>query len=57
MTTKLLGVAGSMREGSYSTRAVQLCLEMAAAARGRDPAVGLQVRRVADVSARYDRDR
>jgi FMN reductase len=29
MAIKILGVAGSMRESSYSTRAVRLCLEMA----------------------------
>ena len=32
MALKVLGVGGSMREGSYSTRAVRLCLE---SARGR----------------------
>ncbi len=29
MTVKILGVGGSMREGSYSTRAVRLCLDIA----------------------------
>jgi NAD(P)H-dependent FMN reductase len=29
MAVKILGVAGSMREGSYSTRTVQLCLDIA----------------------------
>ena len=29
MATKILGVAGSMRETSYSTRTIRLCLEMA----------------------------
>ena len=30
MSTKILGVAGSMRENSYSTRAVRVCLKIAA---------------------------
>ena len=30
MTVKILGVGGSMREGSYSTLAVRLCLDIAA---------------------------
>ncbi|MEX2167862.1 MAG: NADPH-dependent FMN reductase [Pirellulales bacterium] len=30
MTAKVLGVAGSMREGSYSTRGIHLCLHVAA---------------------------
>jgi len=29
MTAKILGVGGSMREGSYSTRAVSMCLDVA----------------------------
>lgn len=31
MTVKILGVGGSLRDGSYSTRTVRLCLDMAAA--------------------------
>src|SRR5205807_1633760 len=38
MALKVLGVGGSMREGSYSTRAVRVCLE---SARGRGTEVRL----------------
>ena len=31
MTVKILGVAGSMRDGSYSTRGIRLCLDIAGA--------------------------